>query len=1064
MKNKLTFTFFIFWITLLSAHFSIAQNKNQGQLLDSLNTTPLINARILLLPQNKIAVSDLNGYFDIPVGTELLNISLSGYLNKTISVKQVSGNIQVLLSPIKVQLEEAIVSTGYQDIPKERAAGSYDLISGKQLQTQVGSDILSRLETQASGLSLDRSQPYEPKLLIRGLSTINGPRSPLIVVDNFPYEGDLSNLNPNDVSSITILKDATAASIWGSKAGNGVIVITTKKGAFQQPLRVSFNSYLQTVGASDLTKVPQMNSSDFIDVEQVLFNKGFYDSDYNSDNHPSLSPVIELLYANQAGKISDKMLQQSLTTYRKVDARKQWMDKVYENGFNQQYYLGISGGGNQQRWNFSAGIDQGQNDLKATRQRYNFRINNEWRILPQLGIQWNAAYTHQQGVSGKDGFNSISTAKESHIYPYAQLSDISGDPLPLVANYSLSYIASQEGKGLLDWYYYPLTDYQNRTASSQLNHLNVDATINYRLGNDLSFLGSYRYENQHSNLDNLQLQEAYSTRNIINTYTQIAADGTRTYALPLGAIKDIGQSQLQVHQLRGQLNYQHNWNKGELHALAGAERRGTGTDASGNRLYGFDPNNFTYGNIDPLHSYPTYITGNNNYISDGSSISSKTENYVSLFANAAYTYLKKYTLTASARRDASNFYGLSTNNLWKPLWSVGAAWNLSDEHFYQLKWLPYLKIRASYGYSGNANPAQTAVTTILYRGTSRFDGFSYATFDQYQNPDLKWETVGMANLGFDFSSLNHRISGALDLFQKKADDLFGVYPVDPTAGIGTSVVRNVASMKGWGMDLQLRSINLKGQLDWQSQFNLSYYQDKITAYYLPNVQASSYVGSTQPNVTGLVGKPVYAVFSYPWAGLNAVNGDPQGLLNGSKSTDYNQLTGSNVQLSELVYHGSAIPLWNGALTNSFHYKRWGLEASVVFKLNYYFKKEALSYTALYNNWAGMPEFSLRWQKSGDEQLTNVPSMVYPALPSRDNFYQGAAIQVEKGDHIRFQYLNINYTFPFRNKLISSMQLYTNISNLGILWRASKAGIDPDYRYSNSLAPMRSVAFGLKVNL
>ncbi|GAB3832880.1 hypothetical protein GCM10028895_51200 [Pontibacter rugosus] len=182
-----------------------------------------------------------------------------------------------------------VVSTGYQRIPQERATGSFAQVSEATLQEQVSTDILSRLEAVASGVSVDRSR-LTPELMVRGLSTINGPATPLIVVDNFPYEGDIGNLNPNDVESITVLKDAAAASIWGARAGNGVIVITTKKGRFNQPLTVGFNSSVSVSQEPDLSYLQQMKASDFIDVEQFLFEKGYYRGQLASSGRPVLSP------------------------------------------------------------------------------------------------------------------------------------------------------------------------------------------------------------------------------------------------------------------------------------------------------------------------------------------------------------------------------------------------------------------------------------------------------------------------------------------------------------------------------------------------------------------------------------------------------------------------------------------------------------------------------------------------------------------------------------------------------------------------------------------------------
>ncbi|TKB98639.1 SusC/RagA family TonB-linked outer membrane protein [Pedobacter cryophilus] len=1043
-----------------------AQQMLSGQLTDSLSGSPLLGATLKVLPQDKLYKSNKDGRFNFPVtGAQVqLLISYTGYRLKVLNLKSpFPATLNIAMVPSTLQLNEVVVNTGYQVVPLERSAGSFSLVSAKQLETQVGSDVLSRLETLASGLSFDRTEPFAPKLVVRGLSTINGPRSPLIVVDQFPYEGDLNNLNPNDIESVTVLKDASAASIWGSRAGNGVIVITTKKGVYNQPLKVSFNSFAQSSAKPDLGQIPTMSATNFIDVEQMLYAKGFYNSDYQAADKPPLSPLVEMFFARDEGKLTAQEVNDALAIYRKVDVRRELLDKVYQQRFLQQYHLGLSGGSAKQRWNFSGGFDDGRSELDAPNKRYNLLVNQEIKFSPKIDFRMNLAYTRQQAEDGKDGINTISTAKGSNIYPYATLSNEQGEPLALPRNYSLNYLESQQNKGLLNWFYYPLTDHQYRQASSSTQHFTGSAEASYRILKDLKFSMLYRYEKQDVQSTQLQQEEAYAVRNLINSYSRKATNGEIIYGIPRGAIKDDERSTLNIQQLRAQLNYQHQWKKGELYALAGVERRSLDRFSQSQRLYGFDQDTYTYGSINPLTPYPTWVTGSNSFISDGNSIAAGADHYLSFFANGSYTYLQNYSLTASVRRDASNLYGLSTNKKWNPLWSTGFAWNISGEDFYGLTALPYLKLRTSFGYSGNSNAAQTAVTTIRYRGSSLYTGYPYATFNQFENPELQWETVGMWNIGLDFSSKGNRISGSLEGYRKRAKDLFGTYPVDPTAGVGASVTRNVAAMQGWGADLQLNTINTKGKLRWESQLNLSWYKDKVTDYYLPNVQVSDFVGSVQPGVSGLAGKPVYAIFSYPWAGLSATDGSPQGLLNGSPSVNYQTIMGSEAQLSDLVYHGSAIPLWNGAFTNRFAYKRWDLEVALHFKFAYFFRREALSYSSLYNNWEGHPEFAQRWLAPGDEVNTNVPSLVYPASISRDIFYAGAQIQVEQGDHARIQYVNMAYKIPLKQAPISQLQVYANMANLGILWRANDKGIDPEYRYSNSLPPMRSLSLGLRAN-
>jgi TonB-dependent SusC/RagA subfamily outer membrane receptor len=225
-----------------------------------------------------------------------LSVSHKGYDTKTIEVTLPLKSPLKIVLPYKVKEIEAVnISTGYQKIPKERATGSFSFSNEKLLNQQVSTNILDRLSNIAGGVILERGSSDTPKLMIRGLSTIKGPTSPLIVVDDFPYEGNISNINPNMVESITVLKDASASSIWGARAANGVIVITTKTGKFNQPVHVEFTMNTSYSPKPDFNYLKTISSSDFIEVERSLFNQGFYDSDINSSSHPVLSPVVDLL-------------------------------------------------------------------------------------------------------------------------------------------------------------------------------------------------------------------------------------------------------------------------------------------------------------------------------------------------------------------------------------------------------------------------------------------------------------------------------------------------------------------------------------------------------------------------------------------------------------------------------------------------------------------------------------------------------------------------------------------------------------------------------------------------
>jgi len=361
-----------------------------------------------------------------------------------------------------------------------------------------------------------------------------------------------------------------------------------------------------------------------------------------------------------------------------------------------------------------------------------------------------------------------------------------------------------------------------------------------------------------------------------------------------------------------------------------------------------------------------------------------------------------------------------------------------------------------------------AVSTIAYDiDNSRYTGTSTARFDNYYNPQLRWETSRMINLALDFSSRNNRISGTIEYFTKKGSNLFGNAQMDYTTVIGY-MLSNVAEMKGNGLDISLNTLNINKTVKWNTIVNFSTYHDKVTQYYLADALASQFIGNgSAVPIGGVVGKPVYSIFAYKWAGLDPNTGDPMGIINGTVSKDYALLVGAGTKVNDLQFFGSAIPTVYGSFINSWNYKKLSLDIGLSYKLGYYFRRSSINYTRLYNSWLGHSDFAYRWQKPGDETFTNVPSNTFLSNSNRDAFYNGSSVLVEKADHIRLQYINFNYqvnTTSWKSKGLENLNIFINISNLGILWKANKSGIDPDFNFESSgLKSPPIYSIGLRTN-
>ncbi len=1040
--------------------------------------TPLAGANIRVKNKNIAAITDDNGNFSLQAeGQSVLIISFIGYETKEVKVTDNTRlNISLVVKQTKMAPATVVVSDGYQIIPKERATGSFTLINNEQINRSVSTNLLDRLDGITSGLMFRASYQYQDPLSgidahaasniqIHGRSTINADADPLIVVDNFPYDGDLANINPNDVESITVLKDAAAASAWGSRSGNGVIVVVTKKGKLNSAPRISFNSTI-TVGAKpDLfaKSIPQLTPAQYIETEQVLFHQGAYDNKI-ADGFDALSPAVEIFLKARNGHISSTDSASMINALKSHDSRNDLLKYYYRQTIYQQYEANVSGGGANSKYFFSAGYDKNLNkQVNYNNDRVTLNGNHSYFFLNnKLELVNNIIYT---GSTSGSGYN-IGT-----LNPYDRLTDDQGRPMALASSINggtalrLGYVDTAGGGRLLDWHYRPLDELRLGAINKNKNSdYRINVALNYKVIAPLSISLRYGFEKgiMESTTDN-PLSSFY-TRNLINTYTQIDnSTGTVTYGMPVGDIIQYTASNLTSHNGRLQVDYNNTWGRSALNALAGTEVRDLSTTYNSYPLYGYDPNTASNLNsaIDPYTYYPYYYGSNSSSINTGISQSASSDRYISYFGNASYTFRDRYILSGSARKDESNIFGVKTNQKGVPLWSAGLAWNAGKEAFYHLDWLPMLKVRATYGYTGNVDKSLSAYLTAIGGQLNSYNEL-FSQITNPQNPLLRWEKIRNINLGIDFAGKDNRISGSVDVWRKEGIDLIGTSPLAPQSGVAV-FTGNSANTLAKGMDIQLNSINLKGRLKWSTTLLFNITGDKVTEY---NALSGNNLSVVQNNYfSPLKGYPYYGLFSYRYAGLDNT-GAPKGYLDGKISQDYSNIVNSTNH-ADLVYNGSTVPTKFGSLLNTFGYRSFELSFNITFKFGYYFRRTSLDNSTLYGYngavYATQADYDQAWKKPGDELHTNVPKLSYPADLYAATLYTNSNVLVEKGDNIRLQDLRLAYN-PGKIKGLpfNKFTLFVYARNLGILWRANKRGIDPES--PTWLPAIRTVSFGLKADL
>lgn len=1001
---------------------------------------PVPSATVVVKGTSMGTLTDEKGEAVLPFAPNRSKIVVSSIgFESTEWSRNAQSVIEIRLLPKLSQMEEIpVFSNGYQDIPQERAPGSFEKIDNKVLNEQVSTNIVDRLKNVSTALLFDNRLPN--KFIIRGFSSIQGDISPLIIVDKFPYAGDINSINPNDIESITILKDAAATSIWGARAGNGVIVITTKKGKFNQPLKLWFNSTLSTASEPDLFYAPQMSSADLVTVQKQLFNADFYSGAEGDISMPVLPQAVEILIKQRDGAITDAQAASQLSALSSHDIRNDYLKYVYNTPLTQQYSIGISGGNSNSNYTLSGGYVNDLTSLHSRAQRVTVNSMYGFKVLPSLDITAGINYAYNGSVSGKAGYAMNSPM------PYTSLADNSGNPLAVPFVYRMGYVDTV-GQGVLrDWHYYPLSDWQHNKTTTGISNLTLQASIKYRFLKILNASISYQYLNGQTNSYTLYDSSSFYARNLMNLFTNVNESGTVVNNVPIGGIYQPYNGSTVAHNGRGQLGLEHQWGKHLVTAIVGMEISQTKIDGGSYTLYGYNADPYKSTPVSNSVYYPTFITGASQTIPGGITLFPYTFNrFISYYGNASYTYNDKYILSVSGRRDASNLFGVKTNARWKPLWSVGGSWDLSKEDIYQFALMPSLRLRATYGVSGNVNNSYPAQTVIRSGGQSVLTNLPYASISALGNPQLKWESSAMFNIGADFGFKRDVVTGSVEYYRKKGTDLIGSVPVELATGIpGGLTPKNYASMKGSGVDIRINSLNINRDFKWRTRFAFSTTSSKVTKYYLSYINNSIYVGAG--TAAPIVGSPLYQVGVYKWNGLDPQNGDPVGILYGKPSKDYYSIM-QDTSLQDLEFKKSAYPTVFGNISNVVSWKGITLDFNISYKFSYYFLRPSIDYDELILNGAGHSDFSKRWQKPGDEKITNVPSMVYPNIGGRDLFYQYSATLLEKGAQIRFEYLNIGYdvlSVIKKKGSVQSLRVGLNIANLGLLWRANKDNIDPDY--------------------
>uniref|UniRef100_UPI00402A5899 SusC/RagA family TonB-linked outer membrane protein n=1 Tax=Segatella hominis TaxID=2518605 RepID=UPI00402A5899 len=970
---------------LLVSSLTFAQSNVSGTVKDA-NGEPLIGVSVLEVGTQNGAVTDMYGNYKLNVkpGAKL-KISYIGFTPQTVKA---GSNSQIVLQEDNTALNEVVV-VGYGTMRRKDVTSSITTVKAEDLNQGVFTDPGQMLQGKVPGLVVSSTADPNgsPTITLRGASTLRtGAMSPYYVVDGIPGV-DISIVSPEDIESIDVLRDATATAIYGSKAANGVIIITTKKGA-EEKTNVSYNGY---VAFDNILKKYDVCTAD--DLRQ-----------YAKDNN---------------------------ITLKDGGANTDWQDEVLRTGISHNHNVNISGGNGSTNYMISADLRKREGVIKMTGfDRFNVRSLVSTKTLKDhltVSIGANMMYGKHFGVpSGNEGASVLDAM--NYYSPTNAIKNADGTWTVGSGSKNYNPLAlMEENKSETVW---KRNQFVGKTALELWK--GFVWSVNYSWSNYQSTYSAYNTRN--SQLEGIGNKNGQATR---NTYF----GREQTFETYLNYDFKVGKSK---------------W--GLMGGYSWEEKKNN--DGFGLSVEGYYNDDLGWYNM----SYAQTILGVQNSVQSG--YLEKVRN-ISFYGRVNYSFDSRYMLQATIRRDGSSVFG--KNNRWGTFPSVSAAWNITEEKFMQNQHIfDNLKLRAGYGISGNAMgfDVYSSYNTYGASGTFVYDGKTYRTYGATKNanPDLKWESTGMLNIGLDFAFLKGRLNGTVEVYHKKTKDLIWSYPVSTTQYIYGWIDANVGEMTNKGIEFTLNAVPVRTKnFMWSTTLNLSHNKNTVDKMQNETFHTTN-LTQGDPMVAGvsadgwtqriMEGEPIGTFYTYQYAGI--VNGRSEYYVldeNGNRTGE----TTNNPSLKDRSITGCAQPKLNAGWNNTLTYKNWSLNAFItgVFGNDVYNSARA-HYTS-----AQMFSDGKNVLK---EFLNNPASDASGSLPS-DRF-------IEKGSYVRLQTLSLSYTFRnCFNDWIQDLTLYGTANNLftitnykGLDPEVNMGGIDPgiDYRWSR-YPHTRTFMVGVKIN-
>jgi TonB-linked SusC/RagA family outer membrane protein len=1013
---------------LMSATLALAQRTVTGKVTDD-QSEPLIGATVTAPGTAAGTVTDVNGMFrlaNVPDDAAALKITYTGFLDLEVPLTAESDYaITMAVNPSSLQ---EVVVVGYGTQQKRAITGTISSIKGEDIASLPAQSFDQLLQGRAAGVSVSIPNGVlnnPPVFRVRGINSINLSSFPLVVIDGIPTYTDnlrngnasasnnaLSNINPNDIESIDILKDASAAAIYGSRASAGVVLITTKRG-IKGKTRVNYNAW---AGWTKATRVPDvLNATDYVELKNEA--------------------------AANAGLPTQFFLDS--INGRLIDTR--WADHVYQTGFAQNHGLSFSGGTDQTTYYLSLGYTNQEGMIIGnTFERFSGRLNLDHKLTKRIKIGGTLGYgtnTNNAPNTGSLTGQAFSTAGAGrlafvtapNVDPF--LYDDRGERLPGVAGYNIgSNNQVGRGKNLQQ------TGFYNPVVINDLNRSTSEANqIQTNVYGQLEILKGLNIKTLYG-IDNIGVEN-------VTFWTPIHGDGfgQNGFAENLSIRFDRWNWQNMI-TYDATIDDKHVFG-----ALVGTEQQRTVQEGWGaQRTQIADPFFTTYqGNFTTIN--PAFNFQGENYL-------------LSYFGRLNYEFNRRYYISANVRQDEYSAYAPGKKK--GTFWGVSAGWTITEERFWNLETINFLKLRGSYGTVGNSVGIGDFASQSLYN-SGLYGANPTIFYSQAGNPDLTWESSNKTDLGIVFGLFNDRLQGEYTYFKNEIDGLIQNAPQSPSKGIpGNVIAINIGSMENTGHEFGLSATVLrKGKFSWVSSANITFMKNEVTSLY---EDSDIFVTTSNLESTNIirVGESVGSIYAVETQGVNPANGqrifiknvyDADGNITGTVPVQYNHVVpaggsrwtrvddGTPYAAAALVadgkVYGPALPKWFGGWDNTFYYGSFDFNIQMNYAGGYYIyngSKAGLRDMRFWNNHTDVLD---RWSES------NTGGSI-PRVVLGDNVSNGSALaiseNVEKGDFLRIRNITFGYKLPtdlLSRASIASLRVYGNVNNAFLF--TGYSGTDPE---------------------